>query len=186
MSRDTPVNLSGHPTIKTARIVSEPMPKPALAFSESPRRSSSHCTDQIVGDILSGWRFDISGLSPAMRTDYEVHLRECPNCRRRQRIARTIDILLISVSTLSIAAFLLAALIIRRVELLTHVFSLHVQLHHTAIAISLEAVAVAGVAISTLLWVLVAVATPLPGLVGSIVQQRIPAELRERFSKHAA
>ena len=162
------------------------MSKSALAFSPRPRRSSSHCTDQIVGDILSGWRFDISGLSPAMRTDYEIHLRECPNCRRRQRVARTIDVLLISVSTLSIVAFLLAAVIIRRVELMTHIGSVHVQLHHTAIAISLEAVAVAGIAVSALLWVLVAVATPLPGLVGNLVQQRLPADLRERFSKHAA
>lgn len=162
------------------------MSKPALAFSAHSRRSSSQCTDPIVGDILSGWRFDISGLSPAMRTDYETHLSECPSCRRRQRIARTIDVLLISVSTLSIAAFLLAAVIIRRVELLTHIGSVHVQLHHTAVAISLEAVAVAGIAVSALLWVLVAVATPLPGIVGSLVQQRLPADIRERFSKHAA
>ncbi len=164
----------------------EPMQKPALAFSGQPRRSGSHCTDPIVGDILSGWRFDISGLSPAMRTDYENHLEDCPSCRRRQRIARTIDVLLISVSTLSIAAFLLAAIIIHRIELITHIGSVHVQLHHTAMAFSLEAVAVAGVAVSTLLWTLVAVATPLPGLVGHLVQQRLPADIRERFSKHAA
>ena len=162
------------------------MPKPALALPGRSRRSSSQCTDQVVGDILSGWRYDISGLSPAMRTDYEEHLRDCPGCRRRQRVARSIDVLLISVSTLSIVAFLLAAVIIRRVELITHIGSVHVQLHHTAIAISLEAVAVSGVVISTLLWMLVAVATPLPGLVGSLVQQRLPADLRERFSKHAA
>ncbi len=162
------------------------MQKNALAFTAPSRRSSSHCTDQVVGDILAGWRFDISGLSPAMRTDYELHLHECANCRRRQRVARTIDFLLIGVSSLSIAAFFLAAIIIRRVELLTHIGSVHVQLHHTAIAISLEAVAIAGIVISALLWALVAVATPLPGLVGTLVQQRLPAELRERFFKHAA
>ena len=164
----------------------EPMPKHPVAFFGRSRRSHSQCTDPIVGDILAGWRFDISGLSPAMRTDYEVHLRDCPSCRRRQRVARTIDVLLIGVSTLSIVAFLLAAIIIRRVELLTHIGSVHVQLRHTAIAVSLEAVAVAGVAVSTLLWVLVAVATPLPGLVGNLVQERLPADLRERFTKHAA
>ena len=164
----------------------EPMPQHPAVFPGRSRRSLSQCTDPIVGNILAGWRFDISGLSPAMRTDYETHLRDCPGCRRRQRVARTIDVLLIGVSTLSIAAFLLAAIIIRRVELLTHIGSVHVQLHHTAIAISLEAVAVAGVAVSTLLWVLVAVATPLPGLLGSLVQQRLPADLRERFTKHAA
>ena len=166
-------------------MVNRRMPKNALHISAKSRRSS-HCVDPVVGDILAGWRFDISGLSPAMRTDYEQHLEECGNCRRRQRAARTIDVLLITVSTLSIVAFLLAAVVIRRVEFITHIEAVHVQLHHTAVAISLEAVAVAGMAFSALLWILVAVATPLPGLVGSIVQQRIPADIRERFNKHAA
>ena len=142
--------------------------------------------DQVVGNILSGWRYDISGLSPAMRTDYEQHLFECAHCRRRQRVARTIDILLITVSTLSIVAFLLAAVVLRRVELITHIGSVHVQLHHTAIAISLKAVAFGGLLFSTLLWILVAIATPLPGLVGTLVQERLPAEIRERFTKNAA
>jgi hypothetical protein len=122
-----------------------------------------------------------------MRTDYEQHLSECSHCRRRQQIARTIDVLLICVSTLSIAAFLLATVVIRRVELVSHIFTMHLRLTHThGIAISLEAVAVAGLIFSTLLWVFVAVATPLPGFLGGIVQERIPADLRERFSKDAA
>jgi hypothetical protein len=163
------------------------MKKPALAFPANRRTHHSSCTDQVVGDILSGWRYDISGLSPAMRTDYDQHLSDCSHCLRRQRIARTIDVLLISVSTLSIAAFLLAAVVIRRVELVTHIFTMHLRLSQThGIAISLEAVAVAGLIFSTLLWVLVAIATPLPGFLGGIVQERIPADLRERFSKDAA
>ena len=39
------------------------------------RERFSTCNDQVVGDILSGWRYDISGLSPAMRTDYEQRIR---------------------------------------------------------------------------------------------------------------
>jgi hypothetical protein len=163
------------------------MKKPALAFPANRRTHHTSCTDQVVGDILSGWRYDISGLSPAMRTDYEQHLSECGHCRRRQQIARTIDVLLICVSTLSIAAFLLAAVVIRRVELVSHIFTMHLRLSQThGIAISLEAVAVVGLIFSTLLWVFVAVATPLPGFLGGIVQERIPADLRERFSKDAA
>ena len=163
------------------------MKKPALAFPANRRTHHSSCTDQVVGDILSGWRYDISGLSPAMRTDYEQHLSECSHCHRRQQIARTIDVLLITVSTLSIAAFLLATVIIHRVELITHIFTMHVRLTQThGVAISLEAVAVAGLILSTLLWVFVAVATPLPGFLGGIVQERIPADLRARFSKDAA
>jgi hypothetical protein len=150
------------------------------------QKDSSACIDQVVGDILSGWRYDISGLSPAMRTDYDQHLSECACCRRRQRIARTIDVLLISISTLSIAAFLLAAVIIHRVELASHIGRVEVHLYQThAVAISLEAVAIIGAVLSTLLWVLVAIATPLPGFLGEIVQQRIPSHLRDRFTKTA-
>ena len=163
------------------------MEKPAIAFPTNRRQHTSSCTDQVVGNILSGWRYDISALSPAMRTDYEQHLIDCGHCRRRQRVARTIDVLLIIVRTLSILAFLLAAVVIHRVELVTHIFSLHVRLTQThAVAISLEAVAIAGMAFSTLIWILVAVATPLPGFLGGIVQKHIPADLRERFHKNAA
>jgi hypothetical protein len=163
------------------------MKKPALAFPTHRRIHTTSCIDQVVGDILSGWRYDISGLSPAMRTDYDQHFADCSHCRRRQRVARTIDVLLISVSTLSILAFLLAAVVIHRVELVTHIFSVHLRLSQThAVAISLEAVAISGMAFSALLWVLVAVATPLPGFLGDFVQQRIPADLRDRFTKDAA
>lgn len=163
------------------------MDKSAIAFPAKRRLHSSPCTDRVVGDILSGWRYDISALSPTMRTDYEQHFVECAHCRRRQAIARTIDVLLIIVSTLSIVAFLLAAVVIHRVELVTHIFSLHVRLSQThAVAISLEAVAVAGMAFSTLIWILVAIATPLPGFLGGIVQKHLPADLRERFHKNAA
>ena len=49
------------------------------------------CTDQVVGDILSSWRYDISGIAPEMRTDYEEHLRTCVYCQKRQRLHRMID-----------------------------------------------------------------------------------------------
>jgi hypothetical protein len=171
------------------------MGKTVLAFSKTRKEQGTGCIDPVVGDILSGWRYDISGLSPAMRTDYEQHLSDCGHCRRRQNIARTIDVLLISVSTLSIAAFLLAAVVIRRVELITHLSTIHGTLklplrQAHVVAISLEAVAITGLIFSTLLWILVAIATPLPGFLGQVVQKRIPAELlngiRDRFTKHAA
>jgi hypothetical protein len=163
------------------------MNKSALGLPSNRRQHASSCTDQVVGNILSGWRYDISALSPAMRTDYEQHFVECAHCRRRQTVARSIDVLLIAVSTLSILAFLLAAVVIHRVELITHIFTLHVRVSQThAVAISLEAVAVAGMVFSTLIWILVAIATPLPGFLGEFVQKHIPADLRERFHKNAA
>jgi len=145
-----------------------------------------HCTDPVIGDILAGWRYDISGLSPAMRTDYDHHLSECAQCRRRQHLARTIDVLLISVSSLSILAFLLAAAVLHYIESIAHLgTSLHGHLYHTTITISLEATAIAGLVISILLWILVAIATPIPGLVADAFQ-RIPSHIRERIMKNAA
>jgi hypothetical protein len=163
----------------------EMMSKSAVDYSVSRRNRSTTCIDQVVGDILSGWRYDISGLSPAMRKDYDQHLADCAHCRRRQRVARTIDVLLITVSTLSIAAFLLAAVIIHRLEVVAHIGTVrfHINQAHV-IAISLEAVAISGMAVSALLWLLVAIATPLPGFLGDIVQQRIPADIRDRFTKN--
>src|SRR5258708_12329052 len=78
------------------------------------------CTDRVVGDILSSWRYDISGITPEMRRDYEQHLVECAHCLSRQRLHRTIDVALIGLSTVSIAAFLLGLAVIHRVQPLQH------------------------------------------------------------------
>ncbi len=163
------------------------MKRRSLSKSGAGRLETKSCTDPIVGAILSGWRYDISSISPGMRVDYEQHLVECAQCRHRQRVARTIDILLISVSSLSILAFLLASVVLHRVELLTHLngfVTLH--LRQTPVMISLEAVSIAGLVFSILLWVLVAVATPLPGLLGAVVQRRIPSDLRQRLARRHA
>jgi len=157
------------------------------------RRSKSNrrelCNDPVVGAILSGWRYDISGLSLETRTDYEDHLNACEHCRQRQRVHRTVDVLLISVTTLSIFAFMLAIAVMHRVEAITHIDSFHVHLrdlHMPTIAIPLQAVAIAGLLVSTVLWVLVAIMTPLPGYLGGMVRDRMPEELRDRLFKHAA
>jgi hypothetical protein len=143
--------------------------------------------DPLIGDILAGWRYDISGLSPAMRTDYDQHFSDCAHCRSRQRLARTIDVLLLSVSSLSILAFLLAAAVLHRIEAVTHLGNtLHGHLYHTPITISLEAAAIAGILVSFLLCVLVAISTPIPSLVSEAVQQHLPENIRERIMKHAA
>ena len=106
------------------------------------------CTDQVIGDILSSWRYDISGISPEMRTDYEQHFEECQHCRSRQRLHRTIDIALIVLASLSAGVFLLAFGVIR-----------HFGPSH---ALWFELAALAGFGLSALLWLAVAVATPAP------------------------
>lgn len=119
------------------------------------------CTDQIVGDILSSWRYDISGISPDMRTDYEEHLKECDHCRQRQRLHRIIDVALIGVSTLSILAFILALAVIHHIQPL-HDWALVMHLDGRQVALTLQTAAMFGLLVSLISWVLVAVATPVP------------------------
>jgi hypothetical protein len=119
------------------------------------------CTDQVVGDILSSWRYDISGISPEMRTDYEEHLLACDHCRRRQRLHRIIDVTLIGVSTLSILAFLLALAVIHHLQpLKSWVLVMHLDGRY--VALTLQMGAMLGLLGSLVAWVLVAVATPAP------------------------
>ena len=47
----------------------------------------SQCVDPIVGKILAGWRYDISGIAPEMCSDYEQHFAACEHCRSRQRLS---------------------------------------------------------------------------------------------------
>ena len=132
------------------------------------------CVDPIVGKILAGWRYDISGIAPEMRGDYEDHFTTCERCRRRQRLHRTIDISLIILASLSAGVFLLAFGVIR-----------HFGPRH---AFWLEIAALAGFALSALIWLIVAVATPAPMVVVDAakigarhVHDRLPAEIRDRL-----
>jgi hypothetical protein len=47
-------------------------------------------------------------------------------------------------------------------------------------------VAIAGVIFSLLLWALVAMATPVPGMISAMVREHVSPELRERPFKEAA
>ena len=152
------------------------------------------CNDPVVGAILSGWRYDISGISPDLRVDYEAHLYNCAHCRKRQRVHRTWDVMLLAITTLSFAAFLLAALVMHRVEAMSHISNVqHLHLHDqgaasllripTSVSVSLEAVAIVGVLISMLLWTLVTITTPIPSMVAALFHERISPELRERLRK---
>ena len=147
----------------------------------------STCTDSVVGDILSSWRYDISGISPEMRIDYEEHLVSCTFCRSRQRLHRAIDVALISLSTLCIIAFLLALAIIHHVEPLRSA-AVVMHLEHTAVVLTLQAAAVVGLLASLAAWILVAIATPAPVYLtgvaleqARVLQDRIPEELRSRL-----
>jgi hypothetical protein len=135
---------------------------------------SQQCVDPIVGKILAGWRYDISGLALEMRGDYEGHFTACDRCLRRQRLHRMIDVGLIALASLSAAVFLLAFGVIR-----------HFGPRH---AFWLEVAALSGFALSALIWLGVAVATPAPVTVLDAAKQgarrvhdRLPEEIRQRL-----
>src|ERR1700691_5350584 len=135
---------------------------------------SQQCIDPIVGKILAGWRYDISGLAPEMRGDYENHLEECERCHSRQRMHRIIDVALIALASVSGGMFLLAFGVIR-----------HFGPRH---AFWLEIAALTGFVLSALIWLIVAVATPAPVTVldaaregARRVHDHLPPEIRERL-----
>jgi hypothetical protein len=134
----------------------------------------SQCIDPVVGKILAGWRYDISGLAPEMRGDYEDHFSSCEHCRSRRRLHRGIDLGLIVLASVSAGLFLLAFGVIH-----------HFAPHHSLI---LELAALSGFALSAVIWLAVAVATPAPAAMVDIarvgarrVHDRLPAEIRARL-----
>src|SRR5438105_14433370 len=136
----------------------------------------SQCIDPVVGKILAGWRYDISSLAPEMRGDYEEHFAACERCSSHQRLHRAIDVGLIVLASVSAGVFLLAFGVIH-----------HFAPRHTLI---LELVALGGFALSALIWLIVAVATPAPATVVDVarvgarrVHDRLPAEIRQRIGE---
>jgi hypothetical protein len=132
------------------------------------------CSDRVVGEILAGWRYDISGIAAEMRSDYEEHLAQCARCRARQRLHRTIDVGLIVVTTISAAMFLVAVGAIH-----------YLDPKH---ALLLEIAALCGFAFSAVVWVAVAIATPAPlvmvdaaKLGARRIHDALPQEIRDRI-----
>jgi hypothetical protein len=132
------------------------------------------CNDRVVGRILAGWRYDISGIAPEMRSDYEEHLRTCPHCHHRRILHRTIDFSLIAIASVSAVIFLVAFGAIR------HYWPRH--------ALILELIALGGFLFSSVVWIIVALTTPVPVmLIGAAkqkarqVHEKLPPEIRDRI-----
>ena len=135
---------------------------------------STVCTDRVIGEILAGWRYDISGLAPDMRCDYETHLAECAHCHSRQVMHRTIDIGLMIVAGVSAVIFLVAFGAVR-----------HYSPRH---ALVLELIALAGFLFFSVVWLIVAVATPAPVVVADVARiharrlhDKLPSNIREKL-----
>lgn len=135
---------------------------------------SQQCVDPIVGKILAGWRYDISGLALEMRGDYEGHFAACAHCHKRQQVHRIIDVGLIALASISAAVFLLAFGVIRHFG--------------PPYAFWLEIAALVGFALSALIWLVVAMVTPAPVTVldaaregARRVHDHLPEEIRQRL-----
>ena len=135
---------------------------------------SSQCSDKFVGSILASWRYDISGIAPEMRSDYESHFAACPHCRSRRTLHRIVDFSLIGLTSASAFVFLLAFGIIY-----------HFAPRH---ALLLELAALFGFALSALIWLVVVLATPAPVVMfdaakqgARLVHDRLPPHLRDRI-----
>lgn len=143
----------------------------------------NNCTDRVVGAILASWRYDISGIAPDMRKDYEQHLVECDHCRGRQRLHRTIDVTLAALTSASVVVFLLALAILHRIDPLESWAFVDLHLRTMTIVLTLHAAAIAGLLFSLVAFLLVATMTPATMYIGGMAlahargsHERMPEE----------
>ena len=143
------------------------------------------CTDRVVGAILASWRYDISGISPEMRRDYESHFAECARCSARQKFHRSLDVTLAVLTSLAAVFFFFALAVLRHIRPVEHVafnvFGLDIEdTYHMFISAG-----VAGLIFSVIALALVLMATPAPSYLGGIaaerakqIEERLPAAIK--------
>ena len=132
----------------------------------------NRCNDRVVGAILASWRYDISGISPEMRKDYEHHLAECPHCAGRQRFHRGLDVTLVVLTSLSVFFSVFALAVLKHIKPLEHVAFNLLGLDVFDMYHMLVSAAVAGVCFSVIAFALVLMATPAPTYLGGIAAER--------------
>ena len=145
----------------------------------------TRCTDSVVGGILASWRYDISGISPEMRKDYEQHFAECPHCSARQSFHRGLDVSLTVLTSLAVFFFLFALAVLQHIKPLEHVafnvFGLDIaDTYHMLVSAG-----IAGLGFSVIALLLVLTATPAPSYLGGIaaeqarlIEERLPAAIK--------
>lgn len=134
--------------------------------------AKSRCTDRVVGAILASWRYDISGITPDMRKDYEQHFVECIHCSARQKFHRSLDGALAVLTSLSALFFLFALAALKHIKPLEHVafnfFGLDVaDMYHM-----LFSAGIAGLCFSLIALALVLTATPAHKYLGGLAAER--------------
>jgi len=147
--------------------------------------ASTRCSDRVVGAILASWRYDISGIYPEMRKDYEQHFADCAHCRARQQFHRSLDVTLVVLTSLSVFFSLFALAVLEHIKPLEHVafniFGLDIaDMYHMLVS-----AAIAGVCFSFIAFAVVLMATPAPSYLGGIaaqraklIEERLPAAIK--------
>ena len=148
------------------------------------------CTDRVVGSILASWRYDISGISPEMRKDYEQHFTECPHCRSRQKFHRSLDVTLAVLTSLAVFFFLFALAVLKHIKPLEHVafniFGLDIaDTYHMLVSAG-----VAGLCFSVIALLLVLTTTPASSYLSGIaaehaklIEDRLPEAIKSFRSR---
>ena len=132
----------------------------------------NQCNDRVIGAILASWRYDISGISPEMRRDYEGHLAECPRCTARQRFHRGVDVSLFVLTALSVFFSIFALAVLMHIKPLEHVAFNLLGLDKFDMYHMLVSAAIAGVCFSVIAFALVVMATPAPTYLSGIAAER--------------
>jgi hypothetical protein len=147
--------------------------------------AKNRCTDRVVGAILASWRYDISGITPDMRKDYEQHFVECAQCSARQKFHRSLDGVLAVLTSLSALFFLFALAALKHIKPLEHVafnfFGLDVaDMYHM-----LFSAGIAGLCFSVIGLALVLTTTPAHKYLGGIaaeharlIEERLPDSIK--------
>jgi hypothetical protein len=125
-----------------------------------------------------------------MRKDYEQHFAECPYCRARQRFHRTLDAVLVALTSLAVFFFLFALAVLKHIKPLEHVafniFGLDIaDTYHMLISAG-----IAGLCFSVIALVLVLTTTPAPSYLSGIaaerarlIEERLPAAIKALRSR---
>ena len=143
------------------------------------------CTDRVVGAILASWRYDISGISPEMRKDYEQHFTECPCCSARQKFHRSLDATLAVLTSTAALFFLFALAVLKHIKPLEHVAFIVFGLDIADTYHMLVSAGVAGLCFSVIALALVLTTTPAPTYLGGLaaerarlIEERLPAAIK--------
>ncbi len=147
--------------------------------------ATTQCTDRVVGAILASWRYDISGLSPEMRKDYEQHLAECAHCCARQNFHRSLDGSLAVLTSLAAVFFFFALAVLQHIKPLEHVAFTVLGLDISDMYHMLISAGIAGLIFSVTAFAIVWMTTPAPAYLSGIaaeqaklIEARLPAKLR--------